>query len=227
MSAQAAGSGAFSALSSTLIGNGKSLVIFNPGADQVVYGSGNAHSGNISMALKATMYSLEIHLADVDRSVYEQVDLRIAMQPSETVDYMFLRVLAFCLEYGEGISLTEGVAAGDEPAVLIRDLTGKINAWIEVGMPPPDRLHRGHKLAGRAAVYTDRTIKKLLDELAGAKVHRVSDIPVYAFKSGFVEEVARLLERRSRLSLTITERELYLEVDGRSFATPIAEHRAK
>src|SRR5947207_191390 len=117
------------------------------------------------MAQTATIYNLTIDLADIDRGVYEKIDLRLARQPSETLQYMTLRVLAYCLEYGDGITLTEGVAAGDEPAILFRDLTGKITAWIEVGMPSADRLHRGHKLAGRAAVYTDRTIRTVMREL--------------------------------------------------------------
>lgn len=178
------------------------------------------------MALTATIYNLEIDLADIDRGVYEQLELRIARQPSETVDYMLMRVFAYCLEHREGIALTEGVAAGDEPAVLIRDLTGRINAWIEVGMPDAERLHRGHKLAGRVAVYTHRDVRKLLAQLAGANVHRLSDIPIYAFERSFVDEVVGLIERRSHLSLSITERELYLEIDGRTFATTIVEHRA-
>jgi uncharacterized protein YaeQ len=131
------------------------------------------------MALTATIYNLDIDLADIDRAVYERLELRIARQPSETVDYMLMRLFAYCLEYREGIALTEGVAAGDEPAVLIRDLTGRINAWIEVGMPDADRLHRGHKLAGRVAVYTHRDVRKLLAQLAGANVHRLSDIPIF------------------------------------------------
>jgi uncharacterized protein YaeQ len=178
------------------------------------------------LALTATIYNLDIDLADIDRAVYEQLELRIARQPSETVDYMLMRVFAYCLEYREGIALTEGVAAGDEPAVVIRDLTGRINAWIEVGMPDAERLHRGHKLAGRVAVYTDRDVRKLLAQLAGANVHRVADIPIYAFERSFIDGVAGLIERRSHLSLSITERELYLEIDGRTFATTIVEHRA-
>src|SRR4051794_7369900 len=114
------------------------------------------------MALTATIYNLTIDLADVDRGVYQSFDLRIAKQPSETLENMTLRALAYCLEYGEGITLTEGVAAGNEPAILFHDLTGKITGWIEVGMPPPDRLHRGHKLARRAAVYSDRDIRRVL-----------------------------------------------------------------
>src|SRR5687767_15095324 len=133
------------------------------------------------MAQTATVYNLSIDLADIDRGVYQKLDLRVARQPSETIEYMLMRVLAYWLEYGDGITMTEGVAAGNEPAVLIRDLTGRITAWIEVGMPDVERLHRGIKLAGRAAVYTHRDWRKLLAQLSSANIHRLADVPVYAF----------------------------------------------
>jgi uncharacterized protein YaeQ len=177
------------------------------------------------MALTATIHNLDIDLADVDRGVYETLTLRMARQPSETLEYMLMRVFAYCLEYGEGIAFTEGVAAGDEPAVLIRDLTGKTTAWIEVGMPDASRLHRGLKLAGRAAIYTHRDARKLLKDLAAAAIPRLAEVPVYAFDRGMVEEISALLARRNHLSLSLTERELYLDVDGRAFASTIVEHR--
>jgi uncharacterized protein YaeQ len=179
------------------------------------------------MALTATIHSLNIDLSDVDRGVYEQLEIRVARQPSETVEYMLMRVLAYCLEYGDGISMTEGVAAGSEPAILFRDLTGRTTGWIEVGMPDPARIHRGHKLAGRVAVYTHRDVRKLLAEMASANIHRVADIPVYEFNRGFVEEVAGLLERRSDITLSVTERELYLHINNHSVTTTIVEHRVR
>ncbi len=179
------------------------------------------------MAQTATVYSFSIQLSDIDRGVYEAFDLRVARQPSETAEYMLTRLLAYCLEYREGITLTEGVAAGDEPAVLVRDLTGRVTAWIEVGAPDAERLHRGSKLAGVAAVYTHRDIGLLQNQLAGRKIHRVADIPIYEFGSGFIKTVAPLIERRSVLSLSITERQLYLDLDGRSFTTSIGEHRVE
>jgi uncharacterized protein YaeQ len=177
------------------------------------------------MAQTATIYNLNIDLADIDRGVYEKLDLRIARQPSETIEYMLMRVFAYCMEYGDGITLTEGVAAGDEPAIFLRDLTGKITAWIEVGMPEAERLNRGHKIAGRAAVYTHRDVRKLLAQLSASNIQRLGDIPVYAFERSFVDEVAGLIERRSGMSLSITEGELYLEIGGRTFSTTIVEHR--
>ena len=177
------------------------------------------------MALTATIYSFDTELADIDRGVYETLGLRLARQPSETVEYMFTRFLAYCLEYTEGIELTEGVAAGDEPAVLVRDLTGRVTAWIEVGMPDAQRLHRGSKLAGRVAVYTHRNVAQVLAELNGKKIHRAAEIPVYEFGRGFVQAVAAVVQRRADVSVSITERQLYLDISGQTFNTTVAEHR--
>ena len=177
------------------------------------------------MAQAATIYHLSIDLADMDRGVYETLDLRVARHPSETAEYMVVRVLAYCLEFREGIELTEGVSSGDEPALLVRDLTGRVTAWIEVGMPDAARLHRGSKLAGRAAVYTHRNVAKVLEGLNGKQVHRAAEIPVYEFGKGFVEEVAAVLQRRDKVSVSITERQLYLEISGHTFNTTVVEHR--
>jgi len=180
------------------------------------------------VALTATIHNLSIELADVDRGVYEQFDLRVARHPSETLEYMLTRVLAYCLEYADGIQLTEGVAAIDEPAVRIQDLTGKITGWIDVGVPAPDRLHRGLKLAGRAAVYTHRDARKLLKDLEAAGIPRLSEVPIYSFNRNFVEDIADLLaSRRNSISLSITERELYIDVDGKAFHSTILEHRTR
>jgi uncharacterized protein YaeQ len=177
------------------------------------------------MALTPTIHTFAIELADIDRGVYEKFDLRVARQPSETAPYMLSRVLAYSLEYAEGISLTEGVASGDEPAVLIRDLTGRITAWIEVGAPDADRIHRATKLAGRVAVYTHRPIRVVMEQLSGKRIHRADEVPVYTFGDGFVDEVAEAAGRRSVLALTVTERQLYLELDGRNFTTVIEQHQ--
>ena len=176
------------------------------------------------MALNATLYNLTVELADVDRGVYETLELRLARHPSETLEYMLTRTLAYCLEYQEGIAFSDISTIG-EPAVIVRDPTGRLTAWIEVGAPDADRLHRGSKLAGRAAVYTQRDPLPLLAQLSGTKIHRAAEIPLYAFGRGFIDTVARTIERRTKLSLSVTERQLYLDVEGRTFSTTVAAHR--
>jgi uncharacterized protein YaeQ len=176
------------------------------------------------MALTATIYNLDTELADVDRGVYATFRLKVARQPSETLEYMLTRYLAYCLEHTEGIVLTEGIAAGDEPAVLVRDLTGRVTAWIEVGAPEAQKLHRGSKLAGRAAVYTHRRIAQVLAELDGKGIHRASEIPVYEFGRGFIDAIAAVVPRRAAVTVSVTERHLYLDLDGRTFDTALVEH---
>lgn len=178
------------------------------------------------MALTATVYNFHIQLADMDRGVYTDFELRIARQPSETAEFMLVRVLAYCLEYGEGIELTEGIAAVDQPAIRILDLTGRVTAWIEVGAPDAERVHRGSKLAGRAAVYTHKDPAQLLAQWSGQRIHNAAEVAVYSFGRGFIAEVAPRLQRRTTLAVSVTERQLYLDVDGLSLATIIEERRA-
>ncbi|MCC2657595.1 MAG: hypothetical protein K0Q76_2703 [Panacagrimonas sp.] len=173
------------------------------------------------MALSATLHRFTIQLANMDRNIFADFELRVARQPSETAEFMLLRVLAYCLEHEDGIALTEGVAAVDEPAVLVRDLTGRITAWIEVGAPDAERLHRGSKLAGRAALYTNRQIEPLLAQYAGARIHRAAELPVHALDRAFVAQAAQRLQRHSKLSVTFTEGQLYLDIDGDPLSTTV------
>lgn len=177
------------------------------------------------MALTSTIHHFSVQLSDVDRGVYETLELKLARHPSETAVFMLTRLLAFGLEYREGIQFSDGVSAVDEPAVLVRDLTGRITAWIEVGAPDVERLHRGSKLAGSAAVYTHRDPAPLLAQYAGRKLHRAEEIPLYWFESGFLDTVAATLDRRNELSLSVTERQLYLDLNGRNYSSVISEQR--
>src|SRR5690349_12660880 len=101
------------------------------------------------MALGATIYNFTIQLSDMDRSVYETLNLRVARHPSEADAYMLTRVLAYCLEYQDGIAFSQGLADADQPAVWVHDATGRLTDWIDVGTPTAERLHRASKLAER------------------------------------------------------------------------------
>ena len=166
------------------------------------------------MAAGATVHTFEIQLADVDRGVYEDLSLRVARHPSETAPFMVTRVLAYCLEFEEGIGFSEGISTTEEPAVIARDLTGLVIAWIEVGQPEAERLHRGSRLADRTAVYTQHDPAKVLARWDGKKIHRREAILLHHFDPGFVDSAAALLERRNTLTVSVTERHLYLELNG-------------
>jgi uncharacterized protein YaeQ len=178
------------------------------------------------MAAGAVMYNFAVQLADVDRGVYEDFALRAARHPSETDAYMMTRVLAYCLEYVEGITFSDGISStATEPAVLVRDLTGRLTTWIEVGAPDAERLHYASKLADRTTVYTHRDPEKVIAAWAGKRIHQLEQITVQSFDPGFMDAAVAVLERRNTLSVSVVEGQLYLEFNGVTLSSAIHVHQ--
>lgn len=166
------------------------------------------------MALTATIYNFDVELADADRRVYESLALRAARHPSESAEYLVARVLAYLLEFDEGIEFSRGVSDPDQPAIAIRDLTGGLQTWIDIGTPDAARLHKASKSAPRVAVYTHKDPSQFLRQLAGEKIHRADALELYAIDRALVAALVARLERRMTFSVSITDRELYLSIGG-------------
>lgn len=164
------------------------------------------------MALTATIYNFDIELADSDRQVYESLSLRVAQHPSESEEHLVARLLAYLLEYAEGIEFSRGVSDPDEPAIAVRDLTGRLRTWIDVGVPDAARLHKASKTADRVAVYTHKDPAHLLKQLAGERIHRAAGLELYAIDRALVAALVGRLERRIAFSVSITDRELYVSI---------------
>jgi uncharacterized protein YaeQ len=174
------------------------------------------------VALTATIHTIDIQLADVDRGVYETLALRVARHPSETEEYLLARVLAYCLEYTEGIAFSKGLAEPDEPALAVRDLTGALKAWIEIGSPDAARLHRASKAAPRVAVYTHKDPAQLVKSLAGERIHRAESLELWAIDRDLIAELAQRLDRRMAWELSVTDRTLYVVVGGETISGSVA-----
>jgi uncharacterized protein YaeQ len=164
------------------------------------------------MALSATVYNFDIELADSDRHVYESLALRVARHPSESEEYLVARVLAYLLEFSKGIEFSRGVSDPDEPAIAVRDLTGTIKTWIDIGTPDAARLHKASKAAGRVAVYTHKDPAQFLKQLAGEKIHRADALELYAIDRTLVSAIVARLERRVAFSVSIMDHELYVSI---------------
>lgn len=169
------------------------------------------------MALPSTVYTFEIDLSDVDRGVYESLTLRVARHPSETEEYLVTRVLAYCLEYREGLAFSRGLAEPDEPALSVRDLTGALVAWIEVGMPDAARLHKASKAAPRVVVYTQKDARLLVRHLTGQRIHRGEELELYAIDRGLLAELTGRLARRMTLGVSITDRHVFVSLGSQTF----------
>lgn len=173
------------------------------------------------MALGSTIYHLQVQLSDADRGVYEAISVKVARHPSESAEHLATRVLAYCLEYTEGLAFSRGLAEPDQPALAVRDLTGILESWIDVGAPDAARLHKAAKAAPRVAVYTAKPPALLLDALAGRKIHRAQALELYAFTAGFVAALAARLERRTAFDLAVTGGHLYLSLGGETLSAEL------
>jgi uncharacterized protein YaeQ len=133
-------------------------------------------------------------------------------------------VLAYCLEYVEGITFSDGISSTDEPAVLVRDLTGRRTTWIEVGAPDAERLHYASKLADRTTVYTHRDPEKVIAAWAGKRIHQIEQITVQSFDPGFMDAAVAVLERRNTMTLSRSDGQLYLDLNGSTLNSVIHVH---
>jgi uncharacterized protein YaeQ len=165
------------------------------------------------VALTATIYNFDIDLADADRGVYESLALRVARHPSESEEYLLTRVLAYALEFTEGIAFSSGgLSDPDEPTISVRDLTGRLRTWIEIGAPDAARLHKAAKAAPRVAVYTHKDPEQLVGRLRGERIHRAETIELWAMDRRLIAQIAARLDRRMTFALSVTDRELYVSI---------------
>jgi uncharacterized protein YaeQ len=161
------------------------------------------------VAIQATIHRLLIALSDVDRGVYEALDLRVARHPSESMRYLLTRTLAYALSYEEGIAFSKGgISQTDEAPVSVRDRTGVLLAWIDVGSPSAERLHKASKAAPRVAVFTHSDLA-LLRRDAG-KIHKVEAIEVLRIDTALLDAMEPLIERHTAFDLTRNDGRLYV-----------------
>ena len=167
------------------------------------------------MAPNATLYHVKLTLSDVDRGVYEPLDLRLARHPSESLRYLVTRLLAYALSYEEGIAFSKGgVSSTDEPPVVVRDPTGILLAWIEVGSPSAARLHKASKAARRVALFTAASIVELEAEARAGAIHRADELEIWRLDASFLDAIGERLDRTLALELVHTEGRLYLTIGG-------------
>ena len=162
------------------------------------------------MALSSTVFTFEIDLTDPDRAVYEHLALRVARHPSESDEFLVARVLAYCLEYQNGIEFSRGLSDADDPPIAVRDLTGEMRAWIDVGTPSADRLHRASKTAQRVVVYIHKERAQWLAGLAGAGIYRSGSLDLRAIDRALIAQLVVRLERRMSFALSVSDGDLFV-----------------
>jgi len=176
------------------------------------------------MALSATVYRFKIELSDVDRGVYEALDLRVARHPSESMPYLLTRVIAYALLFEEGIAFSKGLSTTDEPALWVKDLQGNVRVWVELGTPSAERLHKVSKASPRVVVFTQHDPRLLVREVEGRTVHKIEQIEVYALEPAFLDRLGALTDRNTDWTLMRNDGYLYVTVGGETVSGTVKRH---
>ena len=176
------------------------------------------------MALTSTIYNIDIDLADNDRNVYESLNLRVARHPSESEEYLLTRILAYALEFESGIAFGKGLSSPEEPAITIRDLTGAVRAWIEIGNPDAGRLHKASKASPRVVVYTHKDPAQVVSRLTGEGIHKAESIELWSVDRGLLASLTGHLERRMAFSLSVSDRDLYVSIGSDTLTGRLVRH---
>lgn len=161
------------------------------------------------MALKPTIYKLNIALSDLDRNHYEALNLTLAQHPSETLERMMVRVLAFCINAEEHLTFTKGVSAIDEPDIWKHTLDGQLALWIDVGEPAADRIKKATRLAQTVKVYSFNSKSQAWWTQNQRSFNKLS-ASVFQFQWENIQALAALVQRTMSMSVTISEHSAYV-----------------
>lgn len=155
------------------------------------------------MANASTLYRFHVELSDIDRGVYDTLDLRVARHPSEDEERLVVRTLAHVLAAEDGLEFGRGLSSTEDAALWTRSLMGEVKTWIDVGLPSADRLHRASKLAGRVLVVTHKPPDVLRKEWGSRKIHRSHEVEVIQLDPPLVRTLATNLQRNVQWYVTI------------------------
>lgn len=178
------------------------------------------------MAQSVTLYRFRIDLSDVDRSVYEALDFRVAQHPSESLQYLLTRVIAYALNTQEGLDFSpEGLHDPEAPALRVQDLTGGISLWIEIGNTNPKKLHKAAKTAKAVKVYTYKNPADFLRDCLGQNIFRAENIEVFSLDPKFLDVLGAEIQRDNRWSLLRHENSLTITIGELSLTTELRSHQ--
>ena len=169
------------------------------------------------MAHPSTLHRFRIDLSDIDRGVYEKLDIRVARHPSESEDFLLSRVLAYALNSEAELSFSkEGLGNPDEPCLAIPDPGGGFRLWIEIGNPSPRKLHRASKASPEVRIYTYKNPELLISELEAEPIYQPERLRLFSFSPGLLSSLEGTLVRDNSWNLIHQDGSLLIQVGEES-----------
>ncbi|MDM7858786.1 YaeQ family protein [Thiopseudomonas acetoxidans] len=175
------------------------------------------------MATKPTIYKLHIALSDFNRDYYDSAHLTAALHPSETLERMMVRVVAYCLNAQEHITFTKGLSMVEEPDIWVKTLDDQIALWVDVGEPTADRIKKASRIATGVKVYSFNSKSNVWWEQNKNKLHPFKNVQFYQFDWQQIQTLASLTERTMNWSLSISGDTVYIAAENQTCELVIKE----
>ena len=163
------------------------------------------------MAVKSTIFKVELEVTDMDRNHYQDYQLTIARHPSENDERMMVRLLSFALNAHEFLQFTKGLSTDDEPDIWQKSLSDEIELWIDLGQPDEKRIRKACGRAKKVMIYTyQQGSSRVWWQQYQSKLERFENLSVVNFADDAVRELGLMVKRGMRLQCTIQDGSLWL-----------------
>lgn len=166
------------------------------------------------MALKPTIYKINVNRSDLNNDIYDALTLTVAKHPSETLERMMARIVAFCLQsQQEFLAFTSGLSNVEEPDIWAKSLSDEFLLWIDMGEPAFERIKKACRLAKSVSIYSFNSKSDVWWRQAEGDFASLKNLTVYQFPFAEIQQLAKLTKRTMELSVTISEDSTYIATD--------------
>lgn len=175
------------------------------------------------MAIKPTLYKVDLQLVDTDRNIYDSCKLTLAQHPSETQERMMVRLLAYAVNYHQDLDFSKGLSSQDEPDLWQISPSGEIENWIEVGQASAERMRKGISRSPQVKLYAYGSEVDIWWGKAKSQYEKLPHIEVWQFDSAQTKQLDLMVERKMSLTLSISAGELYLNSDDQALSLDLTQ----
>lgn len=168
------------------------------------------------------LYRFHLSLSDIDRNIYDTIDIRASLHPSESITYLLTRTLAYALSYEDRLEFSpQGLSDPDAPALQKLDLQGFFDVWIEIGNAPIKKLHKASKTSKKVIVYTYKDPQALVTEIKKHPIHRAQELEIYSLDPEFLSLLEQSLIKNNYWSILVQDQQLNVSTETQQFTTDI------
>lgn len=175
------------------------------------------------MALKPTIYKFQIAVSDMNRDHYDSINLTVALHPSENLERMMARVIAYCLNDEAGLTFTKGLSEIDEPDIWIKSYDDQVQLWIDMGEPSPDRIKKSSRQAAAVKVYSFNSKSDTWWQQTANKVQPFDNVTYHQFDWLQIQQLATFAERNMDWSVSISGDTVYVAAGEESCEVVVNE----